>query len=49
VLNKYGDYMYVCAKCGKEIKKIYEVRCPYCGYRIILKKRPEFEKAVKAV
>ena len=41
--------MYKCAKCGKEIEELYKVRCPYCGYRIIFKERPEFEKSVRAV
>ena len=42
---------YVCLNCGREIdeKDIQnKVRCPYCGGRIILKKRPEIIKKVKA-
>jgi len=43
--------MYVCFKCGKEveykdIKK--KVRCPFCGSKILFKKRPEVVKKVKA-
>ncbi|MCD6227245.1 zinc-ribbon domain-containing protein [Candidatus Micrarchaeota archaeon] len=40
--------MYVCPKCGKEIEKIEQkfVRCPYCGSRILMKKRPPIAKEV---
>lgn len=36
--------MYKCLKCEKEIEfdQIKEkIRCPYCGYKVILKKRPK--------
>ncbi len=41
--------MYKCLNCGREIdpesieKKI---RCPYCGYRIVIKVRPKTVKKV---
>jgi len=43
--------MYKCLNCGKdvsleELKK--RVRCPYCGYRILLKKQTGIERKVKA-
>ncbi len=39
-----------CMKCKKEfdIDPQDPVRCQYCGYRIIVKARPEFRKHVKA-
>ncbi len=41
--------MYVCMKCGKEFKEIPEgVTCTYCGYKIIMKKRPPIARKVKA-
>ncbi len=32
---------YTCIHCGKEIKNLEKnfVRCPYCGYRVLSKKR----------
>jgi len=36
--------MYKCLKCEKEIDldQVKEkIRCPFCGYRIIMKKRPK--------
>ena len=35
--------MYKCLKCEKEIdlEQVKDkIRCPFCGYRIIFKKRP---------
>lgn len=47
---------YVCARkeCRKEIelKKLENVpgiKCPYCGYRILYKKRAAIIKQIKAV
>ena len=43
--------MYMCLNCRKEIdiKKIKEsVRCPFCGYRILVKERPKTITKVKA-
>lgn len=42
--------MYVCLKCNKEVKPTDElgrVRCPFCGYKVLAKKRPEIVKVVK--
>jgi DNA-directed RNA polymerase subunit P len=40
---------YKCVKCGKETEKIIDrVRCPFCGFRIFIKKRPQVIKKVKA-
>jgi DNA-directed RNA polymerase subunit RPC12/RpoP len=43
--------MYKCINCGKnvdiELEKAKKVICPYCGYRILEKKRPPVLKAVK--
>jgi len=36
-------------KCKRIVQKIDEkIRCPYCGYRIFLKLRPETIKKVRA-
>ncbi len=43
--------MYECLNCGKEveIEQVRErVRCPYCGYRILRKTRPESPVTVEA-
>jgi DNA-directed RNA polymerase subunit P len=38
-----------CLKCKKVIEEGDErVRCPYCGYRIFVKMRPEVIKRVQA-
>lgn len=38
-----------CLKCKKMIEKAEErIRCPYCGYRILSKMRPEVVKRVQA-
>jgi DNA-directed RNA polymerase subunit P len=42
---------YVCGACAKEvtadeIKK--RIRCPYCGNKVLFKKRPNITKKVKA-
>ena len=42
---------YVCVKCNKEIDidPIHDkINCPHCSGRIVLKKRPEQTKEVKA-
>lgn len=33
-----------CIKCGKKVKEIKVVKCPYCGYRIIHKEKPPIVK-----
>ncbi|OGI11634.1 DNA-directed RNA polymerase subunit P [Candidatus Micrarchaeota archaeon RBG_16_36_9] len=43
--------MYKCLKCGKEVEseRVKEkIRCPYCGYRILVKETPKTIKKVKA-
>jgi DNA-directed RNA polymerase subunit P len=43
--------MYKCLNCGKkvELKQIKEkIRCPYCGYKIILKETPNTVIKVKS-
>ena len=49
-----GDPMveFKCISCGKDIKKEEmgrKIRCPYCGGKVIVKKRPKMTKKVKAV
>ncbi|RLF17434.1 MAG: DNA-directed RNA polymerase subunit P [Thermoprotei archaeon] len=44
---------YVCGRCGnkftrEELELIPSIMCPYCGYRIIFKSRPQVAKRVKA-
>ncbi len=36
-----------CMNCGKVIEDIKVVKCPYCGYRILIKERPPIVKRVK--
>ncbi len=45
-----GDCMaYKCLNCGKEVElEGNKIICPFCGYRIIAKKRPEFPKKVNS-
>ncbi|MBU3896502.1 MAG: DNA-directed RNA polymerase subunit P [Nanoarchaeota archaeon] len=36
--------MYKCLNCGKEVsleQANEKIRCPFCGYRIIMKTRPK--------
>lgn len=47
---------YVCAKkeCHREIDEeklatLPGIKCPYCGYRILYKKRPVIMKRIKAI
>lgn len=38
---------YVCAKCGKKAKQLdNNVRCSYCGGRIMVKSRPNLAREV---
>ena len=41
--------MYVCFKCGKKIKDVSVIRCPYCGFRLLFKERSPVVKTVKAI
>ncbi|MCD6357581.1 MAG: DNA-directed RNA polymerase subunit P [Thermoproteales archaeon] len=48
------ERMYKCPKCGKEFSKeemeiLPGVKCPYCGWRIVVKLRPPVVKTVKAI
>ncbi|VVB99992.1 DNA-directed RNA polymerase subunit P [uncultured archaeon] len=40
--------MYVCSKCKKDIASLDTkfTRCPYCGHRILYKKREPVAKEV---
>jgi len=45
---------YECLSCGSKITAdqlamIPEIKCPYCGYRVLKKTRPPVVKHVKAV
>ena len=44
--------MYKCLSCGKEVtidlSKAKKIICPYCGYRILEKRRPTNKKALIA-
>jgi DNA-directed RNA polymerase subunit RPC12/RpoP len=46
------EIMYKCLNCGKDVDidldKSKKIQCPYCGYRILEKKRPPVIKRVKA-
>jgi len=42
---------YICYSCGKIVTEediVKRVRCPYCGGKVLFKKRPEIVKKVKA-
>jgi DNA-directed RNA polymerase subunit P len=44
--------MYKCLQCGKEIdmENLKErIRCPFCGYRILMKSRPKTVRKVAAI
>ncbi|MCC6045179.1 MAG: DNA-directed RNA polymerase subunit P [Ignisphaera sp.] len=45
---------YLCVRCGREFDEsqltvMMNVRCPYCGYRVIAKVRSDEVKVLKAV
>jgi len=50
-MAKEISYGYKCLNCGKDIgvdlQKAKKIICPYCGYRILEKKRPQVPKKVK--
>ncbi|MDE1871560.1 MAG: zinc-ribbon domain-containing protein [Candidatus Micrarchaeota archaeon] len=37
---------YICAKCGKKNKLDNNVRCSYCGSRMIAKSRPNLSREI---
>jgi len=44
---------YICVSCGskvtsEELELTPEIKCPFCGYRILKKARPPIVKRVKA-
>ncbi len=48
------EKIYRCMRCGRvfsksEMETLPGIRCPYCGFRIVEKIRPEIPKRVKAV
>ena len=51
-MAKQKSYGYKCLNCGKEVEidlqKAKKIICPYCGYRILEKKRPTVNKRVVA-
>ena len=45
---------YICLRCKREFDAsqlaiMMTIRCPYCGYRVIMKTRGEGIKVVKAI
>ncbi len=45
--------MYECISCGQrltadQLSMTPEIKCPYCGYRVLRKVRPPIVKRVKA-
>lgn len=49
-----NEKMYKCTKCGKEFSKsdmeiLPGVKCPHCGWRIVLKLRAPVIKKIKAI
>lgn len=41
--------MYICQKCKRRIEEQESsLTCPYCGYKIFRKERPQIAKKVKA-
>lgn len=46
--------MYKCVKCGKEFSRsemeiLPGVKCPYCGWRIVIKLRTSAVKRMRAI
>ncbi|HJJ56471.1 MAG TPA: DNA-directed RNA polymerase subunit P [Methanocorpusculum sp.] len=39
---------YKCARCKQAVEIDANVRCPYCGYRILFKDRGAITKVLKA-
>jgi DNA-directed RNA polymerase subunit RPC12/RpoP len=51
-MAKEKGYGYKCLNCGKDVdvdlQKAKKIICPYCGYRILEKKRPTVTRRVMA-
>ncbi|AAL82133.1 DNA-directed RNA polymerase subunit P [Pyrococcus furiosus DSM 3638] len=47
------EAVYRCFKCGREVKLdlsiTRDLRCPYCGSKILYKPRPKVPRRVKAI
>jgi DNA-directed RNA polymerase subunit RPC12/RpoP len=38
---------YICLHCGKEVKSSDKfIMCPYCGYKVLAKKRSSLAKEI---
>jgi len=52
-VGKMVEVAYRCANCGREIRLdlsiTREVRCTYCGSKILYKPRPKVARRVKAI
>lgn len=52
LMAKEKAYGYKCLSCGKDVdidlQKAKKIICPYCGYRILEKKRPPVTRRVTA-
>ncbi|MEM0020939.1 MAG: hypothetical protein QW039_06770 [Fervidicoccaceae archaeon] len=49
-----GEVIYVCARCGKELKPqdfelLHSIKCVYCGSKIVYKVRKPYVKRIKAI
>lgn len=42
--------MYKCGRCGKllELAPEEQIRCPFCGYKVLFRERPKVVRTVKA-
>lgn len=43
--------VYYCMQCAKEVEvdaRLSKIRCPFCGYKVLVKGRGEQMKAIKA-
>lgn len=51
--NSSEGISYICVNCGakvtsEELELTPEIKCPFCGYRVLKKGRPPIVKRVKA-
>lgn len=41
------EMAYICLHCKREVKSLEKfIRCPYCGYRVLVKARSSLAKEV---